>query len=110
MLGKLTRQDQANGSLDLLGRDGGALVVGSNLAGLGGNPLKDVVDKAVHDGHGLLGDVHLRVALTQDLKDVGRVGLMARATALAGGRRGLLHSRLGGGLTGRLLLSFGGHV
>lgn len=109
MLGELTREDQTNGSLDLFAGDGGALVVSGNLAGLSGNTLEDVIDKAVHDGHCLLGDVDLRVALTEDLEDVARVALVAGAATLASTRGGLLRGLLGGGLAGGLLLSFGGH-
>lgn len=38
--------------LDLPGGDGGLLVVGSELGGLGGDALEDVVDERVQDGHG----------------------------------------------------------
>lgn len=110
MLSKLTGEDETNSSLDFFGADGGTLVVGSNLAGLRGSALKDIIDKAVHDGHGLLGDVDFRVALTEDLEDVRRVRLMTRLATLSSGGVGLLNSRLGGGLTGGLLFSFRGHL
>ena len=42
VLGQLTGKDQANGGLDFPRRDGGLLVVGSELGGLGGNALEDV--------------------------------------------------------------------
>jgi hypothetical protein len=42
VLGQLTGEDQADGSLDLSGRDGGLLVVSSQLGGLSGNALEDV--------------------------------------------------------------------
>lgn len=42
MLGELTGKDEADRGLDLPGRDGGLLVVGSKLGGLGGNALEDV--------------------------------------------------------------------
>lgn len=42
MLGQLTGEDQADGGLDLSGRDGGLLVVGGKLRGLGGDALEDV--------------------------------------------------------------------
>ena len=42
MFGQLTGKDQANRGLDFPRRDGGLLVVGSELGGLGGNALKDV--------------------------------------------------------------------
>lgn len=42
VLGQFTGQDQPHGGLDLPRRDGGLLVVGSELGGLGGNALEDV--------------------------------------------------------------------
>lgn len=52
--------------LDLSGRDGGLLVVGSKLGGLSGNALEDVVDERVQDGHGTVGDTGVRVDLLED--------------------------------------------
>lgn len=110
MLGELTGEDETDRGLDLLGRDGGTLVVSGNLAGLTGNTLENVIDKAVHNGHSLLGDVDFRVALTEDLEDVAAVAFVARATTLTSTRGSLLCGLLGGSLTSGLLLSFGGHV
>jgi hypothetical protein len=42
VLGKLTGKDEADGGLDLTGRDGGLLVVGGKLGGLGCDALEDV--------------------------------------------------------------------
>lgn len=42
VLGQLTRQDQPDGGLDLARVDGGLLVVGSKLGGLGGDALEDI--------------------------------------------------------------------
>ena len=42
MLGKLARKDEADRGLDLAGRDGGLLVVGSELGSLGGDTLEDI--------------------------------------------------------------------
>jgi hypothetical protein len=42
VLGKLTGEDEAYGGLDLPGRDGGLLVVSSQLGGLGSDTLEDV--------------------------------------------------------------------
>lgn len=42
VLGQLTGQDQPHRGLDLPGGDGGLLVVGSELGGLGRNTLEDV--------------------------------------------------------------------
>ena len=42
VLGELTGEDQAHGGLDLAGGDGGLLVVGCELGGLGCDALEDV--------------------------------------------------------------------
>uniref|UniRef100_A0A8R7VDB4 Uncharacterized protein n=1 Tax=Triticum urartu TaxID=4572 RepID=A0A8R7VDB4_TRIUA len=124
VLGELAGEDEADGCLDLPGRDGGLLVVSGQLGGLAGKLLKDVVDEGVHDGHGLGGDADVRVHLLQHLEDVDLVrlhallglllSLLVRA-ALLGRRRpllglGLLPRRgLLGLLHHRLLLRLGGH-
>jgi hypothetical protein len=103
VLGKLTGQDQADRGLDFSGRDGGLLVVGSELGGLGGDALEDIVDEGVQDGHGTVGDTSVGVDLLEDLVDVGAVGLLAGLGAL------LLVARGSGLLAGILLLgSLGG--
>ena len=56
MLGELTGEEQPDSGLDLARGDGGPLVVVSQLGGLGGDPLKQVIDERVHDAHGLGGD------------------------------------------------------
>lgn len=70
MLSQFTWENQSDGSLDFSGRDGGLLVVGSQLGGFGGDSLEDIVDERVHDGHGLLGDTGIWVSLLQHLVDV----------------------------------------
>uniref|UniRef100_A0A453E3Y9 Uncharacterized protein n=1 Tax=Aegilops tauschii subsp. strangulata TaxID=200361 RepID=A0A453E3Y9_AEGTS len=121
VLGELAGEDEADGGLDLPGRDGGLLVVPRQLGRLAGQLLEDVVDEGVHDGHGLGGDPDVRVHLLQHLEDVDLVRLHALlglllplllAPALLGRRHLLL--RLGflarGGLLCRLLLgSLGRH-
>jgi len=116
VLGQLTGEDETDGGLDLAGGDGGALVVGSELGGLTGDTLKDVVDEGVQDGHGLVGDTGIGVDLLQDLVDVGGVSLgaslLASLAALSLGLALLLLSRgrgLGGSLAsgGGLLLGNG---
>jgi len=52
--------------LDLPRRDGGLLVVGSELGGLGGDALEDVVDEGVQDRHGAVGDTGVGVNLLED--------------------------------------------
>ena len=53
VLGQLTGQEEPDSSLDLPGGDGGPLVVVGQTGSLSSDPLEDVVDKRVHDGHGL---------------------------------------------------------
>jgi hypothetical protein len=109
VLGKLTGEEEPHGGLDLPGGDGGPLVVVGQAGGLSSNPLKDVIDKGVHDAHGLGGDPGVGVHLLQDLVDVDGVGLLPPLLALllitlGDGFLGL--ARLLGGLSG----GFGRHV
>ena len=53
MLGELTGKEEPDSSLDFPGGDGGPLVVVGQTGSLSSDPLEDVVDKRVHDGHGL---------------------------------------------------------
>ena len=76
MLGKLTGQEEPDSGLDLPGGDGGPLVVVGELAGLSGDPLEQVVDKRVHDAHGLGGDTGVGVHLLEDLVDVDGIGFL----------------------------------
>ena len=45
VLGQLSGKEETDGGLDLARGDGGPLVVVSQTAGLGGDALKEVVDK-----------------------------------------------------------------
>ena len=76
VLGQLSWQEEPDSSLDLPGGDGGPLVVVGKTAGLSSNPLEQVVDKRVHDAHGLGGDTSVRVHLLQDLVDVDGIRLL----------------------------------
>ena len=105
MLGQLTRQEEPDSSLDLPGGDGGPLVVVGQAGGLSSNPLKDVIDKGVHDAHGLGGDTGVRVDLLEDLVDVDGIGLLPPLLSLllvtlGDGFLGL--ARFLGGLSGSL--------
>ena len=53
VLGQLSGQEETDRGLDLARGDGGPLVVVSQLGGFSSNPLKQIVDKRVHDAHGL---------------------------------------------------------
>ena len=53
MLGKLTREEEPDSSLDFTRGDGGPLVVVGQTGSLSSDSLKEIIDKAVHDAHGL---------------------------------------------------------
>ena len=96
MLGQLSGEEKADGSLDLAGREGALLVVAGQAAGLQGKALEDVVDERVQDGHTTLADAGVGVDLLQHLVDVAGVGFHALSVALStsgcllGGLCGLL--------------------
>merc|ERR1712198_34638 len=76
VLGQFTWEEEPDSSLDFPGGDGGPLVVVGQTGSLSSDPLKDVVDKGVHDAHGLGGDTSVRVDLLQHLVDVDSVRLL----------------------------------
>ena len=100
VLGELTGQEEPYSGLDLAGGDGGPLVVVSQTGSLSGNSLKEIIDKRVHDAHGLGGDTSVGVDLLEDLVDVDGVGLLPLVLLLLlvalgdglGGLAGLLGS------------------
>ena len=73
MLGELTGEDKSNSGLDFAGRQGGLLGAASQLGGLLGDSLEDIVDEGVQDVHASLGDSDGGVHLLQHLVDVRRV-------------------------------------
>ncbi len=56
VLGQLTGQKQTDGRLDFAASDGRTLVVVGKTGRLSSDALENVVDEAVHDGHGFGGD------------------------------------------------------
>ena len=92
VLGQFTREEEPDSSLDFPGGDGGPLVVVGQTGSLSSDPLKDVVDKGVHDAHGLGGDTGIGVNLFQHLVDVDGIGFLPFAVFLLVG--------LGNGLCG----------
>ena len=70
VLGKLSWKEKPDSSLDLPGGDGGPLVVMGEPAGLSGNALEQVVDKGVHDAHGLGRHASVGMNLHQHLPQV----------------------------------------
>ena len=77
MLGELSREMKSDSSLDLPAGDGVLLVIVGQSRSLSSHSLKDVIDKGVHDAHGLRGDTSVRMDLLEDLVDVDRVALFA---------------------------------
>ena len=77
MFRQLSRQPETNSSLDFPTGDGGLLVVLGKTRSFSGNPLKDVIDKRVHDAHGFAGDTSLRMNLLQHLVDVDGIAFLA---------------------------------
>ena len=84
VLGELTREEEPDRGLDLARGDGGPLVVVSQLGGLSGDPLEQVIDKRVHDAHGLGGDTSVGVDLLQHLVDVDGIGFLPLAVLFLG--------------------------
>ena len=70
VLGQFSRQEKPDRGLDLPGRDGRPLVVVSQTRSLSSDPLEDVVDKRVHDSHGLAGNSGVGVHLLQNFVHV----------------------------------------
>ena len=77
VLGQFSGQEETHSGLDLPAGDGGALVVVSQTGSFGSDPLKDVVDKRVHDRHGLAADTSIGVHLLQHLVDVDGVAFLS---------------------------------
>ena len=76
VLGELTREEEPDSSLDFTRGDGGPLVVVSQTGSLSSDSLKEIIDKGVHDAHGLGGDTSVRVDLLQHLVDVDGIGFL----------------------------------
>ena len=108
MFGQFTREEEPDSSLDLPGGDGGPLVIVGQAGSFSSDTLKDIVDKRVHDAHGLGGDTSVGVDLFQDLVDVDGVGLLALVTAFLS----VLGDSLGGlsRFLGSFSRGFGRHV
>jgi len=76
VLRQFTRQKETHSCLNFPRGDGGTLVVVRQTGSFSSNPLKNVVHKAVHDGHGFPRNASVRVNLLQDLVDVDPVALL----------------------------------
>ena len=100
VLGKLTRQQETDSSLDLSASDGGTLVVVGKAGSFTGDTLEDIIDKAVHDAHGFAGDTGVGVHLLHYFVDVDAVALSSLppsllVTATGAGGLGLTAGLLG---------------
>lgn len=82
VLGQLTGEEEADRGLDLPTGDGGALVVVGQSGSFSGDSLKDIVDEAVHDRHGLAADASVGVHLLEHLVDVDGVAFLPLPLAL----------------------------
>ena len=95
MFGQFTWQMQPHSSLDFPAGDGVFPIVVSQVRSFGGNVLKDVVHKGVHDAHGLAGDTGVGVHLLQHLVDVDGVALLAQGGVLPNIQAVLLPKKTG---------------
>jgi len=75
MVGQVTWKDELDSSLDVVGAEGGLLLVSGESGGLNSDALEDVVDEGVHDSHALLGDTGLAVDVLKHAVDVHGVGV-----------------------------------
>ena len=91
VLDEITTKGELDCSLDLTGGDGGPLVDLGKTAGLGSDPLKQIVGHGVEDAHGLGMDTNVGVNLLQDPLDVDGVGFLPLPS--------LLLLSLGGGVS-----------
>ena len=101
VLGQFTGEEKPDGGLDLPGGDGGPLVVVGQAGSFSSDTFEDIVDKGVHDAHGLGGDTGIRVDLFQDLVDVDSVGFPPPPLSL------LVAGTYGFGFAGSLFGAFG---
>ena len=76
VLGQLSWQDETDSSLHLSAGDGGSFIVVSQTGSLGSDPLKDIINEAVHDAHGFAGNTGVRVNLFQHFVDVDAIAFL----------------------------------
>ncbi|OCT79591.1 hypothetical protein XELAEV_18026399mg [Xenopus laevis] len=82
VFGQFPRQQQADRGLDLPGGDGGAFVIMSQAGGFPCNALKYIVDKGIHNTHGLGGNTGVGVHLLQHLVHVNGVTFLPALSTL----------------------------
>lgn len=96
MLGKFTGQEKTDSCLNFSAGDCGTLVVMGKSGCFSSNSLKNIVHKAVHDGHSLARDTGVGVNLFQHFINVDSIGFPPPPPFL------LVPSSLGLGLGGGL--------
>ena len=96
MLGEVSGELEADGSLDLGGTDGGLLVGAGDSGGLGGDLVEHVEDEGVQDLDALGGEGE---ALLGVLVDAGDEGVEATAVGATAGTTDLLGSGLASDLS-----------
>ena len=108
MLGKFTREQEPDSSLNFPGGDSCPLVVVGKTTGFSSNALKDVIHKRIHDRHSFGAHSSVGVHLLENLVDVDSVGFTPLALPLLIS----LGDRLLGltGLLGSLSGNLRGHV
>ena len=77
VLSQLSWEEKSDSSLDLPRGDGSPLVVVSETGSLSGDSFEDVVDKGVHDAHGLGRDTSVGVDLLQDFVNVDGIRFLS---------------------------------
>ena len=76
MFGEFPGKEEPDSGLDLARGDGGLLVVLGQTGGLSSDPLEQVVDEGIHDGHGLGGHASVGVDLLEHFVDEDGVRLL----------------------------------
>ena len=82
MFGQFSGKEETDSGLDFPRGDCGSLVVVCKTGSLSSDTLKDIIDKGVHDAHGLGGYTGVGVDLFQDLVDVDGIRFLALAVLL----------------------------
>ena len=101
MFSQFPGQKETHGSLNFSAGDCRPFVIVSKFGGLSSDSLEDIVDKAVHDAHGLARNTSVWVDLFQHFVDVNGVGFLPLPLLF------LLPTSLAFGLGGRFFSSLG---
>lgn len=76
MFGELSRQQDTNSSLGFARTKLQIPLESSKTRGFSDNPLKDIINKGVHDTHSMFGNTLIWVDLTQNPSDVDTKALL----------------------------------